>query len=128
MLRLRFVGARLIAPLQGAAIIREVHTYGEAVDVGDEIKSAKQHKGLGKRLIAEAEKITRKEFKFYPVKSPTRRGACPAESLKGSAKRIQRGRQFHGVKKIAVIAGIGARDYYKKLGYKEKNTYMVKNI
>jgi len=30
-------------------------------------------------------------------------------------------------KKIAVIAGIGVRQYYKKLGYKLKGTYMVKN-
>jgi len=29
-------------------------------------------------------------------------------------------------KKIAVIAGMGAREYYRKLGYKLKNTYMVK--
>jgi len=31
-------------------------------------------------------------------------------------------------KKIAVIAGIGVRQYYKKLGYKIKGTYMVKNL
>ena len=30
-------------------------------------------------------------------------------------------------KKLAVIAGIGVREYYKKLGYKLKGTYMVKN-
>jgi elongator complex protein 3 len=37
------------------------------------------------------------------------------------------GREFN-LKKISVIAGIGARDYFRKLGYKLKNTYMVKNI
>jgi len=31
-------------------------------------------------------------------------------------------------KKIAVIAGIGVREYYKKLGYKLKGTYMIKNF
>jgi elongator complex protein 3 len=31
-------------------------------------------------------------------------------------------------KKLAVIAGIGVREYYKKLGYKLKGTYMVKNL
>lgn len=30
--------------------------------------------------------------------------------------------------KISVIAGIGVREYYRKLGYKLKNTYMVKMI
>ena len=33
-----------------------------------------------------------------------------------------------GFKKIAVISGIGVREYYKKLGYKNEKTYMTKNI
>jgi len=35
-------------------------------------------------------------------------------------------RKEFGSKKIAVISAIGARDYFKKLGYKLKDTYMVK--
>ena len=33
-----------------------------------------------------------------------------------------------GLKGIAIISGIGVRGYYKKLGYRLKDTYMVKNI
>jgi elongator complex protein 3 len=33
-----------------------------------------------------------------------------------------------GYKKIAVIAGIGTREYYKKFGYKLEGTYMVKML
>ena len=33
-----------------------------------------------------------------------------------------------GYKKITVISGIGVRGYYKKLGYKLENTYMVKYL
>ena len=33
-----------------------------------------------------------------------------------------------GYKKIAVIAAIGTREYYKKLGYKLEGTYMVKYL
>lgn len=33
-----------------------------------------------------------------------------------------------GSKKIAVISGIGVRNYYRKLGYRLNNGYMVKNI
>jgi elongator complex protein 3 len=51
--------------------------------------------GLGKKLVAKAERITKKEF---------------------------------GLKKIAVISGIGVRDYYRHLGYKLEGTYMVKNV
>jgi len=33
-----------------------------------------------------------------------------------------------GLKKIAVISGVGVRDYYRKLGFKLKDGYMVKKI
>ena len=77
------------------AIIRELHTYGQVVAITDKNKNAQQHKSLGKQLMAEAEKIAKKEFNFL---------------------------------KIAVIAGIGVRGYYRKLGYKLKGTYMIKNL
>jgi len=34
----------------------------------------------------------------------------------------------NGYTKISVIAGIGTRDYYMKLGYHLENTYMVKYL
>ena len=77
---------------RGAAMIRELHVYGELVSVGGNKKV--QHAGLGKRLMREAEKIARK----------------------------------NGFKKIVVIAGVGVREYYRKLGYKLESSYMVKNI
>ncbi len=82
------------------SIIREVHTYGQLQSLNKNEKSSTslispQHRGLGKKLIAEAERISRKEF---------------------------------GIKKNAVISGVGVRDYYRKLGYKLTNTYMVKKI
>lgn len=39
------------------AIIREVHTYGQQVEVGE--SGDTQHRGLGKKLIIEAEKIAK---------------------------------------------------------------------
>jgi elongator complex protein 3 len=33
-----------------------------------------------------------------------------------------------GLKKIAVISGIGAREYYRKLGYRLKDSYMLKYL
>mgnify|MGYP001607561943 CR=1 FL=1 len=32
----------------------------------------------------------------------------------------------HGLKKIAIIAGVGVREYYAKLGYELEQTYMTK--
>ncbi|MDD4332634.1 MAG: tRNA uridine(34) 5-carboxymethylaminomethyl modification radical SAM/GNAT enzyme Elp3 [Patescibacteria group bacterium] len=78
--------------LDDAALIRELHVYGELVPVGGGKKV--QHVGLGKKLMAEAERIAYK----------------------------------NGFKKIAVIAGIGVRGYYRKLGYRLENSYMVKQL
>ena len=33
-----------------------------------------------------------------------------------------------GYEKMAVISGIGVRNYYKKLGYKLENTFMIKTL
>ncbi|MDP3056981.1 MAG: tRNA uridine(34) 5-carboxymethylaminomethyl modification radical SAM/GNAT enzyme Elp3 [bacterium] len=88
-------GKHFIPALQNAAIIREVHTYGQLVPIAEKGTRNAQHIGLGKQLIAEAERIVREEF---------------------------------GIKKIAVISGIGVRDYYRKLSYRLKDEYMVKNL
>lgn len=32
------------------------------------------------------------------------------------------------IDKLAVISGVGVRDYYRKLGYKLENTYLVKKM
>jgi len=77
------------------AIIREVHTYGPMLELGVRSSKDPQHTGLGKKIIAEAEKIANKEF---------------------------------GCEKIAVISGIGVRNYYRKFGYRLNNTYMVKKL
>ena len=52
---------RLRLTSQNKAIIREVHTYGQAVPISQK-QLAPQHKGLGKRLMEQAEKIAKKEF------------------------------------------------------------------
>ena len=43
--------------LQGAAIIREVHVYGQSLAVGADQPGAAQHSGLGTRLLEIAEGI-----------------------------------------------------------------------
>ncbi len=48
-----------IADLDGAALIREVHVYGQSLPVGAEKRGAAQHIGLGTQLLAEAERIAR---------------------------------------------------------------------
>jgi len=63
LLRLRIPSRPFLSILKDAAIIREIHTYGELVPIG-KMKTAPQHRGLGKKLIKEAEKITKKEFRL----------------------------------------------------------------
>lgn len=87
---------RLRLTSDGKAFIRELHTFGQQLPVQkEETAVSPQHKGLGRKLVREAEKIVKNEF---------------------------------GVKKIAVISGVGVRDYFRKLGYKLEDTYMTKGL
>ena len=71
LLRLRLAEARKgEGGLQ--AIIREVHTYGQLQPIEENRISiisitSPQHRGLGKKLIGEAEKITKKEFNLKKI-------------------------------------------------------------
>jgi elongator complex protein 3 len=46
-----------LSDLAGAAIIREIHVYGQSLAVGAEQSGAAQHVGLGTRLLVEADWI-----------------------------------------------------------------------
>ncbi len=48
-----------LADLNGAALIREVHVYGQSLPVGAEKEGAAQHAGLGTSLLHHAETIAR---------------------------------------------------------------------
>ena len=57
-----------LSDLEEAAIIREVHVYGQSLEVGEERQGIAQHSGLGTRLLEEAEEIARsKGFKRLAV-------------------------------------------------------------
>ena len=49
--------AREMPELQDAGLIREVHIYGQSLEVGSEKAGAAQHSGLGTHLLEEAERI-----------------------------------------------------------------------
>lgn len=94
LLRLRFPSnEEFIEELKGAAIVRELHVYGQALKLGGEAERS-QHRGMGKALVLQAEKLSREA----------------------------------GFKKLAIISGVGVRDYYRKLGYFLEGSYMVKNL
>lgn len=82
--------------LERSALIREVHTYGQHLPIGQKDNLSAQHRGLGKRLMLAAEDIVRREFP--------------------------------DIKRMVVIAGVGTRDYYRKFGYRLRETYMVKKV
>jgi ELP3 family radical SAM enzyme/protein acetyltransferase len=88
----------VIAELVGnTAMIRELHVYGNVKPVdstGSDQQTGAQHIGIGKRLLAYAEKLA----------------------------------SANNCSKIAIISGIGVRDYYRKRGYELRGTYMMKDI
>ncbi|MBW2980951.1 tRNA uridine(34) 5-carboxymethylaminomethyl modification radical SAM/GNAT enzyme Elp3 [Candidatus Woesearchaeota archaeon] len=91
--RLRFPSQSLRKEIkEDSALIRELHVYGEAAEIGKRGKV--QHKGIGKALMETAEE---------------------------TAKTYNRN-------KMIVISGIGAREYFRKLGYKQEGPYMVKKL
>ncbi len=79
-----------------SAGIRELHVYSESLGIGNKPSETQaQHRGIGKMLMGEAEKISKEEF---------------------------------DAEKILVISGIGAREYYKRLGYSRDGAYMSKKL
>lgn len=46
--------------LENAAVIREVHVYGQSLQLGHELEGAAQHAGLGTTLLEKGEEIARK--------------------------------------------------------------------
>ncbi len=79
-----------------SALIRELHVYSPVLELGQRNESAVQHRGFGKQLMLEAEKIAKEEF------------SC---------------------KKMAVIAGTGVREYYKRFfGYENDGCYVSKKM
>ena len=81
-----------------AAIVRELHVFGQMVDVGnnnDSLQTSFQHKGYGSRLLGIAENIVKNEF---------------------------------GLDSISVISAVGTREYYRKFGYKMNGPYVSKDL
>ena len=76
--------------LAGAALVREVHVYGQSLAVGAEQTGAAQHIGLGTALLQHAEQIARQPASPAWRSSPpsaraatTKRAASSGESCTG---------------------------------------------
>jgi len=62
LLRLRILSEKFHRKeMQNASIIREIHTYGYHVPVNS-VSNEFQHKGFGKSLLTEAQRISKEEF------------------------------------------------------------------
>ena len=102
LLRLRFFGKE--------AIVRELHVYGQALKLGD------------KGLLNPQEGTPKYFFKKY-LQGAQHLGL--GKKLMMEAERLAK---ENGFEKIAVISGVGVRDYYRKLGYSLVGDYMVKDL
>lgn len=50
---------KLIPEIKNTAFVRELHTYGQQLKVGERSGNASQHKGMGRKLVKAAEKIAK---------------------------------------------------------------------
>ena len=85
--------------LAGAAVLREVRVLGEVLPLGARPSDAPgslqwQHRALGARLVAEAERAA----------------------------------VAWGLGRLAVMAGMGARPYFRRMGYALEGPYMVRAL
>jgi elongator complex protein 3 len=76
-------------------IIRELKVVGQELSLGEKSKKSLQHKGYGKELLEEAEKICIEEF---------------------------------DKKHLFVLSGVGVKQYYRKLGFKDEGFYLLKTL
>ncbi|MGV8176764.1 MAG: tRNA uridine(34) 5-carboxymethylaminomethyl modification radical SAM/GNAT enzyme Elp3 [Candidatus Bilamarchaeaceae archaeon] len=83
------------------ALVRELHVYGDEVDVGI---------GAGKRAMR-------------PSKAQ-HRGI--GTLLLSEAERLAR--DDYGKTKMAILSGVGVREYYRKRGYRKDGPYMSKKL
>ena len=89
--------------LASSALVRELHVYGTMRRVGEEGNQS-QHTGMGKALLKRAEEIAGGDSVYF------KNNILPKYN------------------KLAIISGIGVREYYRKRGYHLEETYMVKEI
>jgi len=47
---------------QNSCIVRELHVFGKSIKIGDHEEDGIQHSGLGRKLMNEAEKISKEDF------------------------------------------------------------------
>ena len=92
---------------------------------------AKLYSLLRLRLTSRNNAIIREIHTYGLLISISEKGTAPqhrgfGRKLIKTAEKIVK-KEF-GLKRLSAISGIGARDYFRKLGYKLKDTYMVKEI
>lgn len=76
-------------------IIRELKVLGRELGIGEKKDKAMQHKGYGKELMLEAERICLEEF---------------------------------DKKYLFVLSGVGVKNYYRNLGFKDDGIYLRKTL
>jgi len=106
LLRLRKCSPASFRPelKERSSIVRELHVYGSVVPIHSRDPTKFQHQ-------------VRSSPHFFFVSSRVNDIQGFGTLLMEEAERIAR--EEHGSVKLAVIAGVGTRDYYRKLGYGE---------
>jgi len=111
-LRLRLTDQFTFKELEGCALIRELHVYGVMTPVSESKSASSTSTSASTATSASASASKKPPSKS--TNSSVQHTGLGSQLLK-EAERIA---IKAGFKKIAVIAGVGTRDYYRKFGYK----------
>jgi len=80
---------------ESCMVVRELKVVGREVPLGESTEVGVQHRGFGRELLEEAERICREEF---------------------------------DCKRLFVLSGIGVKEYYRGLGFKDDGVYLSKSV
>ncbi len=97
-LRLRYPSEKTYRPEiveKHGMVVRELHVYGPMIPLNSRIKDGWQHRGYGKQLLRNAERIAKDKY---------------------------------DAKKLVIISGLGAKEYYFKQGYIRDGPYVSKTL
>lgn len=131
--RCREIKGQKFSASQGEALRSYKYEASKGIEYFLEFVDSEEHcLGLCRLRITHSQRAIVRELHVYGQALPLGEKSKKAVQHQNLGLKLLQNAEIiaknEGFKEISVISGIGARPYYRKFGYKLKNTYMVKNL